>query len=267
MAYVSNKLIHWVGRGKSTDEQYNILTQKILKHKELLYSKCDWKYGSKYGGIKNAMSVPMICFTDIPFSETERHCMNYSRFGLSFEKYYLVNCLACPVGYDQHPFLHNNYSYIMKGLHALKALLDQKGIAAWKSNEVGSEDKEYSLHEMLKRFQFMMLFRENYSRKEYQYNEVAEQPHEHQVHFFEQPDALYFEREWRMILSDSAKNLKWNRIREDLTYFHFNEKYLSAVIVPREHIDRLKTEWKDIFFDFHPNQLPNIIGFEDLKYM
>jgi hypothetical protein len=40
MAYISNKLTHWLGRQASTpDEQYMLLTEKILAKKELLFSR------------------------------------------------------------------------------------------------------------------------------------------------------------------------------------------------------------------------------------
>ena len=110
MAYVSNVLTHWVGRGKTIDEQYAILTNDILKKKELIYSLSPWHFGSKYGGPTDPtqLPIPMISFADIPFSECARHCDRYSHFGLSFDKGYLANCYASPVGYVQHPFIDNN---------------------------------------------------------------------------------------------------------------------------------------------------------------
>jgi len=55
MAYISNKLTHWVGKNKPPEEQYNILTQNILKEKELRFGKCEWNFGTKDIIIKNHM--------------------------------------------------------------------------------------------------------------------------------------------------------------------------------------------------------------------
>jgi hypothetical protein len=44
MAYISNKLTHWVGSKKTKEEQYSILTQNILKEKMLLFGSPIWSF-------------------------------------------------------------------------------------------------------------------------------------------------------------------------------------------------------------------------------
>ena len=262
MAYVSNVLTHWVGRGKSPDQQYTILTQSILKKKELLYSACPWHFRSKYGGVERS-EITMISFADIPFSECARHCDKYSHFGISFDKRYLANCLACPVGYVQHPFIHNNYSYIYHGLHGVKGLLSGTEIPEGKR-----KGEKFNPHELLTRFQYIMAFLEDHSVDEFKYNEPpAKLPLSGQEGFFENPSALYYEREWRMVLSGKATSLPWHEAREGKTYFRFEGQYVKWVIVPREYVPRLRDEQTSIFGDYPLRGIPSIVAYEDLAFL
>ena len=260
MAYVSNVLTHWVGRGKPCDEQYNILTQLILRRKELLFDSCPWNFCSKYGGVTN-YQVPMISFADIPFSESAKHCCKYSRFGLSFEKHYLANCLTSPVGYVQHPFIHMNYSYIFHRLQGMKDVLKGTEIPNGKA-----KGEKFDAEQLLVRFQYMMGFLENHSRDEFRYNESAAEPLPGQEGFFQDPSSLYYEREWRMVLSSTPANLPWLQTRDGKTYFRFDERYLKWVIVPKGYLPHLQGEWASIFSDYRLGNIPSVVAYEDMEY-
>lgn len=106
--YVSNELSHFVGRGKSDDEQYDILVNKILKSGWLTYppheKKLLWPRPlhidlNKPLSENNPISEHIICFCDIPVSDLEIHTKKYSKFGLSFTKKFLIHRMARPVLY------------------------------------------------------------------------------------------------------------------------------------------------------------------------
>ena len=261
MAYVSNCLTHWVGRGKPVDEQYRILTECILIKRQLLYGSAPWHFSSKYGGLKKdrQFTIPMVCFTDIPFSECVHHCQRYSEFGVSFDKVHLVNCLASPVGYALNPLIFESYSYISHTLHGIRGLVDGKTIPDGLRKGEG-----VSIHDLLRRFQYMCGFLEQYSEREFDFAENRPEPREGQEEFFEDPSALYYEREWRMALSEDAKDLRWNECCGGKYYFTFGEQYLKYVIVPREYIDRFRKEEDNVFADYRVR--PSVLLFEDLKH-
>jgi len=263
MAYVSNRLVHWAGSGKTPEEQYALLTRHILKPKLLRYSSSFWHFSSQYGGVtQNTFPIVMICFTDIPFSETDTHCKRYSQFGISFEKSYLVNCLACPVGYVQHPFLHQNFSYIFHALTALKDKLPP--VTLDKGADAG---KAITVQGILSRFMYIMVFMEDYSRQEYTYNAAKDEPLPGQQAFFEDPGCQYFEREWRMVLSPTALNLPWHLVKDGSTYFKLNEKYMGPIVMPRDYIARFNIDRDEVFAEYDRHFVPPVIAYEDLRFM
>jgi hypothetical protein len=261
MAYVSNVLTHWVGRGKPCDDQYNILTQLILRRKELLFGSSPWNFRSKYGGVTQ-FQISMISFSDIPFSESSKHCSKYSRFGLSFEKHYLANCLTSPVGYVQNPFVHENFSYIITHLQGMKGLLNGTEIPDGKA-----KGEKFDVEKLLSRFQYMMCFLEDHSKVEFIYNEAKPEPFPGQEGFFQDPSSLYYEREWRMVPSTTGMNLPWLQTRDGKTYFGFDERYLKWVIVPKAYLPRFHQEWASIFSDYRLGHIPSVVAYEDLEYI
>jgi len=57
------------GIGQACRGTIRLLTREILAKKRLLYSACDWNFGTRYGGLAQSMEpLPMVCFTDIPMS-------------------------------------------------------------------------------------------------------------------------------------------------------------------------------------------------------
>ncbi len=104
--YVSNELSHFVGRGKSEEEQYNLLVHKILKTGWLTYPPHDPARPrslsvdfSKPISADEALKYEVVCFCDIPESDLAIHVKKYSRFGLAFKKEFLIAKGACPVFY------------------------------------------------------------------------------------------------------------------------------------------------------------------------
>ena len=105
--YVSNELSHFVGRGKSEDEQYRILVERILKpgwlthppHHDPTKPRTLSLDLSKPISTDEMFKYQVVCFCDIPESDLAIHTRKYSRFGLAFEKNFLIDRGACPVFY------------------------------------------------------------------------------------------------------------------------------------------------------------------------
>jgi len=114
---------------------------------------------------------------------------------------------------------------------------------------------------------YMMSFKEDYSCGTYKYNEASAEPLPYQAEFFEDVAALYFEREWRMVLSSTAHDLPWHYREGDTTYFKFNEKYLGPIVVPREYVGRFNKERDEMFSQYDKRWIPSVLAYEDLRFM
>jgi len=263
MSYISNRLVHWAGSRKTRDEQYRLLTRDILQPKRLKFSKRFLDFGSERAGLKeNTYEVSMICFTDIPFSETEAHCAKYSRFGISFDKAYLARRLACPVGYITNSLIHDNFSYIY---HNLTALPDRLRSATPSGD---SNDTKSIIDNVLKRLMYNVAFAQDYSREEHTPDKAEGEPLPDQQWLFEDVNTSYFEREWRMVLSNSEPGPSWITPREgEPVYFKFDEKYMGPIIMPREYIDRFKKERDEVLAEYNRNSRPPVLAYEDLRFM
>ncbi len=105
--YISNELTHFVGKGKTSEEQYTILI-KILKEGYITYpphekkdrnARCLSTY-YKADFTKNEMYMAdMVCFCDIPICDLGIHISKYSPFGLSFDKTFIAREGGGPVYY------------------------------------------------------------------------------------------------------------------------------------------------------------------------
>jgi hypothetical protein len=104
--YVSKELTHFVGKGKTEAEQYDILANKILKTGWLTYPphnparprQLSADFSQPISEDK-ALKYEVVCFCDIPESELAIHVSKYSKFGLAFTKRFLTGKGACPVFY------------------------------------------------------------------------------------------------------------------------------------------------------------------------
>jgi hypothetical protein len=103
--YVSKELSHFVGRGLPEEDQYQLLLH-ILQTCWLTYPPHD---PTKPRMPKLDLSQPIsndkiidyqvVCFCDIPYTDLAIHVSKYSKFGLAFNKSFLIERGATPVNY------------------------------------------------------------------------------------------------------------------------------------------------------------------------
>jgi hypothetical protein len=101
--YVSNELIHFVGRRLETDsEKYNLL-KAILTEGRLSASGGKGLDPTVTTSPKidyfNKIRSTSVCFCDIPFRDLQFHMHKYGKFGISFTKSFLCGLGANPVFY------------------------------------------------------------------------------------------------------------------------------------------------------------------------
>lgn len=91
--YVSTELSHFVGRGQTEEEQYQLLVHKILKTGWLTYAPHDPALPrtasldfSKPISTDEVINYQVVCFCDIPSSDLSIHVRKYSKFGLAFKR-------------------------------------------------------------------------------------------------------------------------------------------------------------------------------------
>ena len=104
--YVSNELTHFVGRGKTEDEQYDILVNKILREGWLTFPPHDRRV-TRSPAIDHRETISdgrmishqVVCFCDIPLADFSIHMSKYSRFGIAFRRDFLIAFGANPVFY------------------------------------------------------------------------------------------------------------------------------------------------------------------------
>lgn len=104
--YVSQELTHFVGRGRTPEEQYSTLV-KILQEGRLTHphsqpgSTGGNLWVSPTGRISDGQlyRTEVVCFCDIPVQSRRIHMNKYSEFGISFSKRFLVSKGASPVFY------------------------------------------------------------------------------------------------------------------------------------------------------------------------
>jgi hypothetical protein len=185
--YISNELFHFIGKGKETHEQYDIL-KKILSNCSIGLGNPDFSVHRYNPGGKlssNELYDPdMVCFCDIPINDISLHMVKYSGFGLSFKKNYLITKGANPVWYissnsqtgpkpidqfrknfEYHDQKHDDFQRLEKLMHKYKA---------FEKNNLKDEILCYFSHI----YSFMKFFNA----------EKADDDHEN----------YYMEREWRI---------------------------------------------------------------------
>lgn len=103
--YISNELVHFVGRGKHNEEKFQLLLY-ILRYKWITHfphnpnisGNLSIKINAKISD--NEMYNPeMTCFADIPVEDLSLHMKKYSKFGLSFSKDFIAEAGGIPVHY------------------------------------------------------------------------------------------------------------------------------------------------------------------------
>jgi len=96
-----------VGRGKTPDEQYDVLMNKILKTGSLTHGPNHDLAARRTLGLDlskpistdEMLKYQVVCFCDIPKDDLHLHVSKYSKFGVSFQKEFLIDRGACPVFY------------------------------------------------------------------------------------------------------------------------------------------------------------------------
>lgn len=104
--YVSRELTHFVGRAASTDEARYATLAKILRE-GLLCPRPDRPDDTtlyhvdlgRWVSSNDLYLSGVVCFCDIPIEQIAIHMAKYSRFGLAFDKAFLVEQGANPVFY------------------------------------------------------------------------------------------------------------------------------------------------------------------------
>ncbi len=123
--YISNELTHFVGKGTTCEEQYQLLL-KILKEGKLIHWRNElikirgvpgttMEFNPKAKVSENEMFNPgMICFCDIPIGDLNIHIRKYSPFGLSFAKHFIVQHGGSPVYYisGKTPIIHSMFANV-----------------------------------------------------------------------------------------------------------------------------------------------------------
>jgi len=129
--YVSGELTHFVGRGLSESEQYDLLVQKILKPGWLTYPPHDCSPDrspaidlSKTISNGQMIAHQVVCFCDIPVADFTLHMSKYSHFGIAFRKEFLIPLGANPVFY-----IANNSNVAVNQIIPLAHLSDRIKIA------------------------------------------------------------------------------------------------------------------------------------------
>ena len=265
MAYISNLLTHWAGRGQIPEKQYEILTQDILKQKKLRFGQPELSVLSKY--LPSDASCEMVSFADIPFSECESHCNKYSKFGISFNKAYLTSLYATPVWYFQNPAFVGNLYYIVGTSKKLDEILFEK--TGKHEFDFNDREKGHTIHKnTLPLLKYIFSYAEAYDKE---LTFPYEGSHLEQEDFFKRTNekAGYFEREWRIIPSTLA-NLKLPNIITEQNghkYLNFEEKHVKYIIIPKKFINQFSEEREAIFSEYDKENIPVVLTYEDLKYM
>lgn len=203
--------------------------------------------------------MPMICFTDVPFSECGHLSIKYSKFGLCFEKHYLANLFASPVCYAANPFMYQNFSRI---IHTLSAYKKQHGPMRISRTLGDNKTEIVDLDLLISNVRYIFAFFNNYSKRRLCYNEVDPSiPPEALEDVFTDQEAFYYEREWRMYDSPGTRNAKHVISKNGKNYLKFNEEYLKYVILPRKYAKKLQGLSGEVFKDYL--KIPTILTFED----
>lgn len=103
--YVSDELSHFVGKGKTAEEQYELLLKILGKgwlthppHNPNISGNIRVNPDAKMS--TNEMYVPeVVCFCDIPPADIGLHVAKYGPFGLSFPKKFVAALGGAPVFY------------------------------------------------------------------------------------------------------------------------------------------------------------------------
>lgn len=217
--YVSKELTHFVGRREDAEEaQYGVLVAVLRAG--LLTPRPENPQEGSMSEVHTAGKLSdesmylgrVTCFCDIPLADLEIHMSKYSRFGIAFDKQWLVSRGANPVFYVvSDPGLPRPKSF-ERAIQELTMKMQDLGFAELDLAEVVSKvqifDEFLPLHHQL----FAKLMRIAQSQQtDVGAREVAavEGFHDTHVGLFlkpfsttlpdQHPENVYMEREWRLL--------------------------------------------------------------------
>jgi hypothetical protein len=208
--YVSNELTHWVGRGKTDSEAFEVL-KIIFTSKLLKLSQC--YTGSKIDKNVNLSSAEyMICFTDVPLNLSNKHCDTFGKFGISYKKTKLIPYGANPVLY----FTSQLSGSINTFENRIFSMLD----------DLKKEtDPDFTEYVNLRR---ILSFVQTYDYKE---NDYSDNPN-------------YYQREWRIVFDGSFVTNELDKIVPGQQFLDAGNKWaflafdysdVESIIIPEAY--------------------------------
>jgi hypothetical protein len=197
--YISHQLLHFVGRGLSEPEQFELLL-KILSSGWLTHPPHDPSLSGSVGVstagdiADGTLVVPtVVCFCDIPRDDLDIHMSKYSRFGLALPKPYLLKRGANPVYYvakssrsAEDPSLTRAEQFKEKMLYV--AQWGDFYLEAKEAFQASGQDSALRLVQAFEDFQTFLNF-EVWSYLKMFDATLSE----------DDPDNFYMEREWRIV--------------------------------------------------------------------
>jgi hypothetical protein len=243
--YISKELLHFVGRKKSTEEQYRILVE-VLRSGWLidprvgpsLRSTLQVNFTGKFSD--NERYLPnVVCFCDIPIGDLAIHIEKYSAFGLSFLKPFLVERGANPVFYVarnaavRHSLEPSLEDYrrrfevepggifvegVARDLYFDRMLQEYHDLFLWKlPKALGVRQKEPGVLPPVPALDPVQRFLDWYVFSFIKFFDDSKQD--------DDPDNYYMEREWRM-----------------LGGLHFSLDDVYRVALPRDYASKLRKD-------------------------
>lgn len=225
-AYISNELIHWTGRKKSSAEAFKTL-KAICDEEQLHLTFCPNYIDASNNFTKN---TAMVCFTDIPLVHSAEHCDQFGHFGIAFHKKNMIDYGANPVLYTTS----KHFSAIKEVSGLLSKMSKLEMDREWQEELTRyhfTEKQTVSLREILEYLQ------------EYSYKGKDNDP-----------KATYYQREWRLAFNSlpfaggiSHLNPGMATIQGGgMRIFKFSPKDIAYLVVPNSFQDKAKLIAKNL---------------------
>lgn len=182
MKFASDILMHFLDRAHKDEPDHQFEIFKRILVDGFRFSAVDFCLGSTPGVYQHKVSVPVVCFTDIPLSLTQAHVDRYGGFGIGVRKRtvkrwggnpvgYLVDGAACGPDDGRGQFA----SFIRDRINDVIAARDSAA-----SPEVKA---------MLEKWSWMFTM----------FKEMADMGEAADTELSDSQDRYYFEREWRVL--------------------------------------------------------------------
>ena len=272
MSAISDNLIHFLARKDkdSPNRQFNIF--KLIIENGLRTDRVQIKF------VEGASILnQIICFTDIPLRECNKHTSIYGKFGVGFKKAYVKNAGGNPARYflDYMPGQTGTESIVESRGGLYYNLCEQYKFMDWLNSRL-KEDPNFSLfdhkgnveltNEQLKTHIASLIFSFSFDKEMGDLGPARDETSE--------IDLYYKEREWRLVPSTMTEASGTAVLSPNNTYFYykFHRTDVNMVVVPNEE---MRTTVLDYFLslrtsddprlqDFGANVLP-VINYDDLQ--